>query len=118
MPRSRVCSVAGCPTVYEGTGSRCPSHTRESDRRRGTAHDRGYTSRGHQAFRSAVLDRDPICVVCHAAESTVADHYPRDRRQLEALNLNPNDPRHGRGLCVPCHGRETAAAQPGGWNAR
>jgi 5-methylcytosine-specific restriction protein A len=46
-----------------------------------------------------------------------ADHWPLSRRQLAAQGMNPNDPKHGRGLCTPCHSRETARDQPGGWNA-
>jgi len=64
-----------------------------------------------------VLDRDPICVLCRLAASTVADHWPTSRRDLEAAGLDPNDPARGRGLCKPCHDRETARNQPGGWNA-
>jgi 5-methylcytosine-specific restriction protein A len=69
-----------------------------------------------------VLERDPLCVV-HLERgdhvlATVADHYPRSRRELEALGLDPNDPEYGRGLCASCHSRETARHQPGGWNIR
>ena len=113
----RVCSMPGCPTLYDDTQSRCPTHRRQADRGRGTATQRGYTSAGHQAFRRAVLTRDPICVICHKALSTVADHYPLSRRELEAKGLDPNDPNAGRGLCVPCHNTETSQHQPGGWNA-
>jgi 5-methylcytosine-specific restriction protein A len=63
-----------------------------------------------------VLDRDPICVLCELAVSTVADHYPHSRRELIALHLDPDDPQYGRGLCKRCHDTETATNQPGGWN--
>ena len=113
----RVCSVTGCGTLYDKTeGSRCTAHRTEADRARGTASERGYTSRGHRAFRAAVLHRDPICVECRARESTVADHHPLSRKQLITQGMNPNDPAHGRGLCKPCHDRATAINQPGGWN--
>jgi len=114
----RVCSVSGCPTIHDGPGSRCTVHEKAADRARGTASQRGYTSRGHQSFRSAVLTRDPVCVLCHTRLSTVADHYPLSRRELLELGLDPNDPTRGRGLCAPCHSRETAAHQPGGFNLR
>lgn len=115
----RVCSVHGCPALFDGAeGTRCAQHRRDADRYRGTATERGYTSAGHQRFRRAVLDRDPICVLCEAAQSTVADHYPRSRRELQALHLDPNDPDYGRGLCAPCHNTATAHHQPGGWNDR
>jgi 5-methylcytosine-specific restriction protein A len=111
----RVCSVAGCPTIYEDTNSRCITHRREADKARGTKHERGYDSRGHKSFRNQTLMRDPICVLCHARESTVADHYPLSRRDLIEGGMDPNDPNHGRGLCVSCHNKETAQHQPGGF---
>lgn len=116
MPRAaRTCNR--CPAVIT-TGSRCDTCTRAAEQARGSAHQRGYTSTGHQHFRTAVLRRDPICVQCHTEWATVADHYPTSRRDLEATGLDPNDPTKGRGLCKPCHDRETAANQPGGWNNR
>lgn len=111
----RVCSVPGCSTIYDSTASRCDTHTRAADKQRGTATQRGYTSAGHQTFRTAVLTRDRICVICNTAEATIADHWPRSRRDLIEAGLNPNDPQHGRGLCKPDHDRETARHQPGGW---
>ena len=123
----KVCNVAGCPTLT--ANSRCDDHERDADRARGTASQRGYTSKGHQAFREAVLTRDPLCQCPDActhhlssseclALSTVADHWPRSRRDLELAGENPNDPGAGRGLCKSCHDRHTAAEQPGGWNQR
>ena len=61
--------------------------------------------------------RDPICVLCDVALSTVADHYPLSRKELIDQGLNPNDPMHGRGLDKLCHDRSTAVEQPGGWAA-
>jgi 5-methylcytosine-specific restriction protein A len=65
-----------------------------------------------------VLDRDVICVLCGAALATVADHWPRSRRQLVAAGLDADDPQYGRGLCASCHGTETAnnPDQAGGFN--
>jgi 5-methylcytosine-specific restriction protein A len=119
MPRARKpCSVPGCPEIIEPGRSRCPAHDRQADRDRGTAAERGYNSRGHQRFRQAVLAADPVCVECRQRWSTVADHWPRSRRELIDAGLDPNDPRYGRGLCKPCHDRSTGRAQPGGWNQR
>jgi 5-methylcytosine-specific restriction enzyme A len=115
MPRAlTVCSVPGCPQLTPA--GRCVDHAREADRARGTAHQRGYGSRHRRVFRRAVLRRDPVCVLCHQAPATTADHYPLSRRELEARGLDPDDPRFGRGLCQRCHSRETARNQPGGWN--
>lgn len=117
MPRAaRTCSTRDCSTVIT-TGSRCTACQRRADTRRGTASQRGYNTPGHQRFREAVLRREPICVLCRTRWATVADHHPRSRRELITAGEDPNDPKHGRGLCKPCHDRETARHQPGGWAA-
>lgn len=115
MPAARVCSVPGCPALT--TGGRCEQHRKQADQARGTAAQRGYRSAGHAAFRAAVLRKNPVCLLCQLAASTVADHYPLSRRELVAQHLDPNDPQHGRGLCKTCHDTETAKHQPGGWHA-
>lgn len=117
--RTRVCSENGCPTIHHGPGAKCPEHRKDAKRRHweDTA---AYSTPGHRRFRRIVLERDPICTYpagCNQP-STVADHWPRSRKDLIALHLNPNDPQFGRGLCAPHHNQETAANQPGGWNAR
>lgn len=116
---ARTCNT--CPAIIT-TGSKCDTCTKAarqaSDQRRGSSTERGYTGRGHKAFRKAVLDRDPICVLCREAWSNIADHWPLSRKQLVDQQLDPNDPANGRGLCAPCHNKETAANQPGGWNVR
>jgi len=116
----RVCSIFGCPAMFTGQDTRCPEHQAQADKARGTARQRGYTSKGHRAFRNGVLGRDPICVLCHAAQATEADHYPDSKRDLLEQGLDSNDPQRGRGLCHTCHARATAAdpTQRGGWNNR
>lgn len=116
MSTRRVCTRPGCPRLT--TSGRCDQCRTDADKARGTATQRGYTSAGHRRFRTAVLDRDPICVLCRLAASTVADHWPLSRRELIAHGLDPDGPAHGRGLCKPCHDRATATNQPGGWNSR
>jgi 5-methylcytosine-specific restriction protein A len=113
----RVCSQPGCPVLID-TAGRCPAHTKAADKARGTATQRGYNTRGHRSFRRDVLARDPVCMICHKAMSTVADHYPASRRDLLTQGRNPDDPNAGRGLCKQCHDTHTAAEQPGGWNQR
>lgn len=115
MPRAaKTCSVPGCPEITH-TG-RCPTHTRQADRGRGTAHHRGYGHHHRTRFREAVLARHPICTLCKRAPSAHADHYPLSRHELVRQGLDPNDPKHGRGLCQRCHSTETAKHQPGGWH--
>lgn len=113
----RVCSKPGCPTTYDGEQSRCPEHQGKAKK----AHwedTKVYKSPGHREFRRQVLERDPICVLCGIRAATVADHYPKSRKELIELGFNPDDPRFGRGLCRGCHNSSTAAQQPGGWNYR
>lgn len=112
----KVCNIPGCPELFDGPGGRCPTHTREARARR--QHNQVYSSRGHRTFRDQVLTRDPICTHpgCHSW-STVADHYPRTRRELVDAGHDPNDPQRGRGLCATHHNQWTAQTSPGGWAA-
>jgi 5-methylcytosine-specific restriction protein A len=124
--RTTVCTVPGCPQLTQG--GRCAQHRAEAEQARGTARQRGYGAGHEKTFRPAVLARDPICTCtgCNsctpargrpcAARSVHADHHPLSRRELAATGENPNDPKHGRGLCPPCHSAETARHQPGGFN--
>lgn len=125
MPRRAltICSVPGCPEYTER--GRCASHRREAEQKRGSARQRGYGREHTTRFRPAVLARDPHCVCVDTSHghhnpcgqpSVHADHWPTSRRDLEAAGEDPNDPRHGRGLCHSCHSRSTAAEQPGGIN--
>lgn len=127
MPRAmHPCPTPGCATPTPARQGRCPKHRAESDRRRGTARERGYGKAHTNRFRPGVLRRDPQCQCTpdHPAHhgqpcpqpSTVADHWPKDRHQLVAEGADPNDPTHGRGLCAPCHSWQTTQHQPGGWN--
>lgn len=115
----RVCSKPGCPTIHDGTnGSRCPEHRAQAKRVRDSKTS-VYKSAGHvKRFRPGVLERDAICVICGIRAAVVADHYPKSRQELVALGFDPDDPVHGRGLCVGCHNKATAHNQPGGWANR
>ena len=131
MPRARTaCPCTSCahhhgPCPAITTRGRCHDCSQAAEQARGTATQRGYGRRHRTRFRPAVLARHPICVCTDTthghgprctAPSTVADHHPLSRRQLVTLGHDPDDPRHGRGLCQPCHDKHTAVAQPGGWN--
>ena len=113
----RVCNVPGCPTIFDGTGGRCPAHAQAARAKR--VDNKPYSTKAHQDFRTSVLRRDRICVIPGCSKrSTVADHYPRTRRELVALNADPNDPQYGRGLCTHHHNTHTARTSPGGWHAQ
>ncbi|MFF1655801.1 HNH endonuclease [Streptomyces sp. NPDC058255] len=50
--------------------------------------------------RAAILERDPVCVLCGVRESTVADHIvPKD---------DHHEPEDLQGVCEPCHRQKTA----------
>lgn len=139
MPRAlKICTCTGCQAhdgrcVEDTPTGRCPACTEAAERRRGHASRRGYTHQHRARFRSGVLDRDPLCVCSDEHRSTHgsghstagclapsvhADHHPRGRDELVRLGLDPDDPAHGRGLCLPCHSWHTSQVQPGGWNTR
>jgi 5-methylcytosine-specific restriction protein A len=126
VPRAlKVCSTPTCPNLVER--GRCPTCLAQAEQRRGTRQQRGYGRQHETRFRHGVLRRDPLCVCVDTAHghgprclapATVADHYPRTRRELVELRLDANDPQYGRGLCEDCHNKHTATSSPGGWNAR
>lgn len=110
----KVCNRAGCVTLFNGKSGRCPEH--ELEARRARPDNKVYASREHRAFRTAVLTRDQVCVITGCDEpATVADHHPLKRRELAARGMDPNDPRHGRGLCARHHNQHTARTAPGGF---
>lgn len=115
VARMRVCSTPGCPNLHRAPG-RCPHCRAKADRAR-RPDGNPYATEGHRAFRHQVLTRDPICVNCLTRRSTVADHYPHERKDLIEMGLNPNDPQYGQGLCAPCHDSKTARTASG-WSDR
>lgn len=137
MPRAlKICACLGCRHHDRGClelvpAGRCTPCTFAAEQARGTAQQRGYGHRHRNVFRTGVLNKHPLCVCTDPTQtathhhggqclspSTVADHHPLSRRELEAAGLDPDNPRHGRGLCKPCHDHHTSQAQPGGWNGR
>lgn len=106
----------GCPELVDR--GRCPTHTRQAERRRGSARERGYDKRHEARFRRKVLEKHPICQLCKRDFSVHADHWPLSRRELVERGLDPYDPQYGRGLCTSDHSKETAIHQPGGWAAK
>ena len=115
MPTSppRPCRKCGQRVHRAGL---CQHHYRQSEQMRGSSGERGYDASHARRFRSAVLDAAGwVCVRCGGAAS-VADHYPRTRKQLVQAGDDPNDPQYGRALCKLCHDRHTAStsiARPG-----
>jgi 5-methylcytosine-specific restriction endonuclease McrA len=60
-------------------------------------------------IRVFVLARDPICMICERAPSTVVDHIV-DHKGDPKLFF---DAKNCRGLCKPCHDERTAAESGG-----
>lgn len=128
MPRKAmsVCSRPGCGEL--SPGGRCAKCRREAEQARGSARERGYGGRSWENARDAVLARDPLCVCTDTGHghgepcgqpSRVADHHPRERKDLVAAGVpDPDAPHRMRGICGGCHNRKTGATVPGGWNAR
>ncbi len=114
MPRKPLtpCSQPGCPELT--SGGPCEAHKAQREAQR---EERGTSARGLRWVRrrKAYIYSNPWCLLCGRA-ATVADHYPLSRKQLVAKGVaDPDAFAHLRPLCVPCHNRETAKHQPGGW---
>ncbi|NKE61760.1 holin [Lentzea sp. PSKA42] len=125
----RPCTTPGCSELTR-RGGRCGRCRSRADTSRGTVAERGYTGLHRSRFRSGVLAAHPLCRCASPCgppppgrpcpwPSTVADHWPLTRRELVAQGGDPNNPKHGRGLCASCHGRNTATdpRTKGGWNS-
>ncbi len=70
------CATPGCPRVATNRG-RCAAHSRQHERERGTAAQRGYDARWRRA-RDEYLREHPWCVDCQAegqlVPATEVDH--------------------------------------------
>ena len=66
-----------------------------------------------RAARQAILERDPICRICHTQPSTIADHtHP-------VAEAGPtNNPNAGQGVCQACHDQKTKAERQRGQHRR
>lgn len=58
---------------------------RQQTRREAQQYSEATDEKHRTRFREGVLARDPVRVIRYAAPSTVADHYPKDKRGLIAL---------------------------------
>lgn len=66
------------------------------------------------AIRKRILERDPICAICHEQTSTIADHEPNYMTLVRLGVPDPHDPKYGQGLCSPCHDIKTLAEAAAG----
>ena len=93
MPAARkVCGQPQCPHLLP-----CPDHPKVAWAA-STRKTRLPPSRAWERLRLTVIERDPICQVCHQAISTEVDHIdPGDNHALTNLQ----------GICAPCHQAKT-----------
>jgi 5-methylcytosine-specific restriction protein A len=112
----RRCDSPGCEIV--GSGRFCSQHATDRmrpeatyDRRRGSAHARGYNSRGRWGkLRKLVISRDPICKLNFKGcthLSTLADH------KLPKVAGGDDSMDNLQGTCASCHGIKTRTIDPG-----
>ena len=107
MPYSApsLCTYPGCREL--GAHSHRPGY----DKARGSAAKRGY-DRYHRRWRTVILARDPLCVVCKAkgliVSSTDADHIIPLSRGGARFSIE-----NGQGLCAFHHGMKTATEDGG-----
>jgi 5-methylcytosine-specific restriction protein A len=110
----RKCTTPGCPT--QTSAGRCLI-CRRLKRRLTRTRKRAVDDYGPRwtAVRLDYLIRHPRCTLCPRL-SMIPDHYPESRRTLVARGvLDPDQDQYLRALCKPCHDRQTAIHQPGGW---
>jgi len=97
-----MCKTPGCPKLVEAGKSCCEEHTRQQtrqyDRQRGTANQRGYNANWRKV-RKMKLASDPLCERCKAdgrlIPATLVHHKDRDPRNNSDENLMS--------LCNECH---------------
>jgi len=112
----RPCTSPGCQgRAASGRCEKCRSRQRKTwDRRRGRQYERYGPL--WPIRRLNYLGENPWCLLC-GKMATVPDHWPIDRKQLLAMGVpDPDADEYLRPLCAPCHNRQTAVHQPGGWN--
>lgn len=127
MPQAapRPCTYPGCGRLVRDGSGRCAQHPRQErqvqDERRGTAHERGYTSAWRKA-RDGWLRAHPLCAACEAKglveAAEVVDHIvpPRLKEALDSGDVARIaqakalfwDRKNWQSLSKRCHDRKTA----------
>lgn len=110
------CTIPGCP-ARSTTAGPCPVHARQRVRRKHLQANEQYGG-AWPIRRLDYLARNPWCALC-PRPATIADHWPRTRRQLLTARVqDPDDDRYLRPICRPCHNKQTGLNVPGGWHAK
>ena len=71
--------------------------------------DKWYHRAHWRNLRKLILARDPVCMICHRAASTVVDHIIPHKGRWELFS----DISNVWGICEECHNRKTAAEDGG-----
>jgi len=106
----RLCSHPGCSEITEE--AYCPKHSRQKDRQRGSAYERGYNNEWRKYRLMFLLDH-PLCNICQRegrlSSANVVDHvipHKGDQRLFW-------DVKNHQALCKECHDRKTATEDGG-----
>lgn len=110
----RRCTEPGCNERVKS--GKCDEHKRnaqrQSDSRRGTRTERGYSNRWGE-YRLLFLKTNPLCTHCHSAgvykQATIVDHIIPIEGEGDVLFWPASNHQP---LCVACHGRKTAITDP------
>lgn len=98
MSRWRVCSAVDCPVLHQG-GGKCPDCRAESEKVRGSRHQRGY-GYAHVVAGNAALAGVTECAVCG---STFSEENPATRGHKVAIR-NGGTPADGyQAECQRCN---------------
>lgn len=93
---ARVCSVPGCPTIHDGTTSRCDTHAAQHERARGTRQQRGYGS-AHDKLRAEWAPKVATGTVpCWRCGQLISSHTPWDLGHDDKDRTRYRGPEHPR----------------------
>lgn len=108
----RLCAHPGCPTLTNTR--RCPEHTREHERRRGTRQQRGY-DKTHDKLRAQWAPRVATGTVHCANPHCLRPHDPLIHPgEPWDLGHNPNRHQHRGPEHAACNRSEAGRTHPGG----
>lgn len=120
MPKAapRICMQSGCKDYATAKGY-CATHQTESrqyDRLRGNAHQRGYSNVWRKA-RATYLSSHPLCVICEpqnrVTPACVVDHVQPHKGDQDLFWDSTN----WQALCQSCHNSKTAKEDMGSWSS-
>lgn len=104
-----ACNHPGCPEIVEAGKRFCKKHSRELDRQRGTATERGYNWRWQQASR-AFLREHPLCECkeCRALGRIIPSEVTDHRIPHRGDPVLFWDRSNWQAMSKTCHDRKTA----------